>query len=170
MKCEVCGLEEAVIHVKQIVDETETELHLCESCAVLKGISIEDNKNDFSINNLLTGLVDIDNKSKIMNKKKQCPKCKLTHEQLQKQVKLGCSECFDVFKEEIDYILEKMYGKYEHAGKYPGYYMEIKKQKKEIAELNKKLQEALKFEHYEEAAEIRDRISELQKKKGRINV
>jgi protein arginine kinase activator len=170
MKCEVCGLEEAVIHIKQIIDETETELHLCESCAVLKGISIEDNKNDFSINNLLTGLVDVDNKSKMMNKVKQCPKCKLTYSQLQKQVKLGCVECYKVFKDEIDYILKKMYGKYEHTGKYPGYYLEIKKRKKEIEDLNKKLEKALKYEHYEEAAKIRDRITELEKEKGRINV
>lgn len=170
MKCEICGLEEAVIHVKQIIDETENELHLCESCAVLKGISTQDSKDDFSINNLLTGLVDVNNKSNIMNKNKQCPKCKLTYTQLQKQVKLGCVECFNIFKEEINYILDKMYGKYEYRGKYPHYYTEMKNRITEIEKLNKKLEEALKYEHYEEAAQIRDRISDLRKKEGRINV
>ena len=173
MKCEICGLEEAVIHVKQTIDEVESEMHLCENCAALKGISVEESESKFSMHNLLTGLVDIDSSSKIADKKKVCPTCKLSYKKFQKQIKLGCVECFTVFREEIDYILEKMYGQYQHNGKYPEYLVAVKNCIKEIEELNIKLKEALKYENFEEAAKIRDRINELRENRdhrGKINV
>lgn len=169
MKCDVCNIADAVIHIKQIVGDSENELHLCEECAEIKGIIANDDKVEFSVSNLLTGLVDISGLSKELDKKKVCPKCKLTMEKLKKQMKLGCSECYSVFSKEIQQILRKIFDDCRHKGKYPKYLLEYKNYLMDIQKLKLKLQEVLQEENYEEAAKIRDKINELKIFSGKIN-
>ena len=38
MKCEICGLKDAVIHIRQIQKDLMHELHICEECAQEKGL------------------------------------------------------------------------------------------------------------------------------------
>ena len=36
MVCDVCAVNQATVHLTEIIDEQMTELHLCESCAKSK--------------------------------------------------------------------------------------------------------------------------------------
>ena len=42
MKCEICGLKDAVIHIRQIQKDLVHELHICEECAQEKGLIREE--------------------------------------------------------------------------------------------------------------------------------
>jgi protein arginine kinase activator len=162
VKCEICGTREAVIHIQQITGNDEIELHLCEKCAASKGITTSEDRLDFSITNLLTGLVDVKSVSKASETKKNCPQCGLTLSKFKKKGKLGCNECYSVFSREIGRIVEKMFGGSRHKGKYPKRLVAYKTYLIDLEELKKKLSAAVKKEDYEEAARLRDRIKELE--------
>lgn len=53
MNCNLCGLNEATIHLTEIVNDQMIEIHLCETCAEEKGT---DFKTHFNFGDLLAGL------------------------------------------------------------------------------------------------------------------
>ncbi|MFH1860945.1 MAG: hypothetical protein ABH870_08070 [bacterium] len=55
MLCEMCKQNEATVFYQQIINDTQTEFHLCEECAHKKGVLM---MNQISIPNLLGGLVE----------------------------------------------------------------------------------------------------------------
>jgi protein arginine kinase activator len=170
MKCDLCGEGEAVIHIQQISGNDEVELHLCEKCAALKGITAREDSVDFSITNLLTGLVDVRGISSESSARKVCPRCGMTVQRFKKGGKLGCNECYTVFQKEVNRIIEKMYGRTQHRGKYPKRLMAYKTFLIDIEELKRKLDRAVKEEDYEEAARLRDQIKELENRAaGRLH-
>jgi protein arginine kinase activator len=159
MKCDICGNPEVVIHVQQMTDGEEIELHLCDRCAAFKGITRGEDKVEFSISNLLMGLVDLKNAR--TNVASECPGCGLTLENFKKRAMLGCSECFNTFGKEIRDIVEKMFGRTRHKGKYPKRLQAYKSILIDLEGLKIRLEKAVEAENYEEAAKLRDQIKEL---------
>jgi protein arginine kinase activator len=165
MKCDLCGSEDAIIHIQQTSGEDEVELHICEKCATSKGITTGGSEGDFSITNLLTGLVDVKGVSQ-KSSKKVCPGCGLTSQRFKKEGRLGCNECYTVFSKEIGRIVGKMFGRTQHHGKFPKRLKAYKTFLIDIEELKKQLESAVKREDYEVAAGLRDRIKELESLAG----
>ena len=161
MKCDICGSNEAVIHIKQENGSEKLELYLCESCAASRGITATSGDVDLSVTNLLTGLVDTKECDPASAKKKVCPRCGMTVQKFKKEGRLGCNECYSAFSKEISRILVKMYGRSQHRGKYPRRLMAYKTFLVDIEKLKKQLDRAVKAEDYEKAALLRDRIREL---------
>ncbi len=59
MVCDICGEQDALIHVQQIMGGEVLDIHLCTDCAREKGIPGEDDNEDrLSLNNLLSGIVE----------------------------------------------------------------------------------------------------------------
>ncbi|HUV07750.1 MAG TPA: UvrB/UvrC motif-containing protein [Spirochaetia bacterium] len=162
MKCDVCRSEEATIHVKQVTGDDEVELHLCEKCATLKGITTGKEGSDLSISTLLNGVVDVRKISSNSSAKKVCIRCGMTFQNFKKRGRLGCNECYSVFSKEIGRIIVRMFGKTRHTGKYPKRLLAYKTFLIDLEELKKNLEKAVKEENYEEAAKLRDRIKELE--------
>ena len=106
MKCEICGARKAVIHIQQVIGKERVDLHLCEECALERGISGEGEHVELSISNMLNGLLDIRDLKE--RKNTVCPQCGSTWESIQKREKLGCAECYTTFSREIHFLLEKM--------------------------------------------------------------
>jgi protein arginine kinase activator len=164
MNCDLCGTEEAVIHIQQISGNEEIELHLCEKCAASKGIATGQDKVDFSISNLLTGLVDVKGVSSASDSKRVCPRCGLTVQRFKKKGRLGCNECYSVFSKEISRIVGKMFGRTQHRGKFPKRLKKYKTFLVDIEDLKAQLDNAVKKEDYEQAVKLRDRIKDLEAK------
>lgn len=59
MNCEECGKRPATLHLTKIVNGEKTEYHICEQCASEKG-DVFTGFHNFSINNLLSGLLKFD--------------------------------------------------------------------------------------------------------------
>jgi len=91
MKCEICGLKDAVIHIRQIQKDLVHELHICEECAQEKGL-IREEDSELPIANLLSGLLEGKDVTGAAEVKDACPRCGLKASDFRKQ---GIAEsCF----------------------------------------------------------------------------
>lgn len=162
MKCQVCTKKTATVHLTEIINDQMTELHLCEQCAKEKGIA--GLGQPFGLQDLLAGLVDFG--SPVSEEKKtttlQCPNCKMTYDDFRKIGRLGCGQCYDVFKESLEPLLKKVHGAIQHFGKGPASDGEGLEARKSLQDLYLKLQKAVQNEAFEEAAKIRDKIKKME--------
>lgn len=163
MLCDVCGKNQATVHLTEIVDDQMAELHLCEECARQKSEHME---QQFGLSEFLAGLVEI---GKPSHEKEdttlKCKKCGLVYAEFKKIGRLGCSECYNAFKKYLVPLLKRIHGSTQHFGKSP--LKEAKnviKKTHDLVTLRDKLQRAVETEAFEEAAKLRDQIKELEKK------
>ncbi len=161
MKCQLCG-KPATVHLTEIINDQMTELHLCELCAKEKGIA--GLGQPFGLQDLLAGLVDFG--TPVVSGKKsvvKCENCNMTYDDFRKIGRLGCSQCYETFKESLGPLLKKVHGSVQHLGKGPERDDEDFQTKKKLQNLHLKLQKAIQNEEFEEAAKIRDKIKKLEK-------
>lgn len=172
MQCDICGNKKATVHLTEIVDEQMSELHLCEDCAREKSVQME---QQFGLADLLAGLTDFGKQTKDVEKVKlKCPNCELSYDDFRKLGRLGCSECYATFREYLGVLLKKIHGSNEHLGKRPAKFIAdapkaakgaaASTDSEELQRLKEKLQKAIHTENFEEAAHLRDKIHELEKK------
>jgi len=152
------------------------DLYVCEDCTKklleMSGLDI-DSSNSFSFDNLLkiffTGI-----ESEI-DRNQKCPNCLRNFEDFQKSGILGCPECYDFFHLKIDPIVINYQGSNRHIGKNSKYKenavinkrsieKDILKDSKNNTDLKIELQKAIEEERFEDAAIIRDKIKESEKK------
>lgn len=170
MVCQECGKRPATLHFTKIVNGEKSEFRICEHCAREKGESIQGTANGFSIHNLLSGLLDFDQagSASVLGKKPiqalQCERCGLTYSQFSKVGRFGCSDCYQQFSERLDPLFRRVHGTTVHAGKIPKRSGGRIQYKREIGQLKTKLQQLIEQEEFEQAAELRDQIRELEKK------
>ncbi|WP_102349353.1 UvrB/UvrC motif-containing protein [Bacillus sp. Marseille-P3661] len=173
MECQECHQNPASLHFTKIINGKKTETHLCEQCAREKGEMIAG--GEFSINSLLSGLLNIDYPTTLAGANKnfeslqalQCSNCGLTFQQFSKIGRFGCSNCYREFQSKIDPILRRVHGgNTSHAGKIPkriGGSLHIAK---EISTLKEALQKSIQNEEFENAAQLRDKIRSLEQHLG----
>lgn len=167
MICQECGKRPASLHFTKIINGEKTEFHICEACAREKGESIPGAPNGFSIHSLLSGLLDFEpstSGSGIQPKAIRCDECGLTYTQFSKIGRFGCSSCYKHFADHLDPLLKRVHGNTVHVGKMPKRYGGQIQFKREIDQLRKDMQSRIEKEDFESAAQIRDRIRELEKK------
>ena len=177
--CDVCGGNEATVHLTEIIDNKMSKLHLCEECARKKGAEMEEH---FGLSDLLAGLVDFE--TKLTHKKdlkKKCPKCSMNYEDFKKTGRLGCGDCYTTFEESLVPLIKRVHGSADHLGKTPSKSSAPTKtarparaaakaaprenKAERIDDLKGRLNKAVKLEEFEEAARLRDKIREIEKKK-----
>ncbi len=158
----MCHDQDAVIHIQQIMGGKTIELHLCEECAGRKGISTASQKIELSLTQLLTGLVSPGGESAAGEKEMVCGRCGTGSGELRKSGKVGCAECYSVFRKEISRMVNTGSGPLMHRGKYPRRLLTYKTFFVDRERLKQKLRKAVENEDYETAALLRDRIQELE--------
>lgn len=163
MLCDICGKNQATVHLTEIINEQMNELHLCEQCAQTKSQEME---QQFGLSDLLAGMVE-SGKPPMLEKETatlKCPNCKLSYVDFKKIGRLGCGECYTTFKKYIGPLLRRIHGSGQHIGKSPLKVTKVLKNKIDLHDLRLKLQNAIELEAFEEAARIRDQIKELESK------
>lgn len=170
MLCQECKKNQATVHFTKIVNNKKTEIHLCQECAKKSGEFDINMDPGFSFQNFLAGLMDagkqFDSGQTYHTTDKtgyQCDQCNLTYNQFAQVGRFGCSNCYNVFSENLEPLLKKIHGSAKHAGKVPKRTGGNLRIKREIEELKKKLQECVEKEEYERAAELRDKIKQKEK-------
>ncbi len=169
MLCDICGKNQATVHVTEIINNQMTEMHLCEECAREKSIQME---QQFGLSDLLAGIADLGGKpggKTLEEAQARCANCGMTYEDFKKVGRLGCSDCYVFFRKGLVPLLKRIHGSSQHVGGAPPKMVKEAKKKSALEQLKDKLQEAIKKEEFEEAARLRDKIRELEKeeKKGR---
>ena len=175
MTCDICGKKKATVHLTEIVDEQMSEMHLCEECARQKSSQME---QQFSLADLLAGLSDPNKAPASKESEKsvlKCSRCGLPYEDFRKFGRLGCGECYASFKEHLTGLLRKIHGSNKYLGKTPSNYQENQEaplkegavallQSEDLADLKQQLKSAIGDEDFEKAAQIRDKIRNLEQK------
>jgi len=161
IECKECK-KKATATYKQINDLEVFEIEACAGCPELSKRLYKANDNDLEeISRVYEGIC--------------CDHCRTKGLDIIEGNLLGCSDCYQIFKDLIlkrlktnDWIPSPIYSIFSHSqnsslhkGKSPFETSDIKLSHR-LAHLHEALNEALKIENYEQAAWIRDRIKNLK--------
>ncbi len=160
--CQICKKRKATVHLTRIVNQRKVEMYVCEQCA-------RDNHDlKININKLLSGIMGINSLGGIEEpyQLKKCETCGMTINEFNKTGMLGCTRCYDAFKDSIQVMLKRIHGNVKHHGKIPQKLSGKMKEAITLQELKEKLQQCIVQEDYEQAAQIRDKMREIEKNEG----
>ena len=165
MQCDICKKKKATVHLTEIIDDQMSEMHLCEECARKKSVQME---QQFGLADLLAGLADFGkstNEEKKNQENAKCTNCGMSYDEFRKFGRLGCSQCYESFKMHLGTLLKKVHGSNHHLGKTPTKIPQSEKKMIEnLQELKIQLAQAIQVEDFEKAAEIRDKIRDIENK------
>lgn len=169
MKCQKCGKYDATTHIKKIVNGQKSEAYLCPQCASQSGElptfkSVFD--NDFE--NFFKGLWSSPSitQAKTTSNAAYCKTCGSTLSDIQSCGKLGCSDCYAVFGDYLLRPLKEIHGSNIHTGKLPVRAAKGLRLDGEIDKLKDELSRAVLDQNFEKAAVLRDKIKEMEQKRG----
>lgn len=164
MFCQKCNKRPATVHMTRIVNNVKSELHLCSECAKqYQGFAFSFNfEPGFSIHKFLGGLLDSVPFEMAPVQSPECPNCRLSFDRFSQIGRFGCSSCYRSFGEGLDPLLRRVQGTSRHTGKVPHRAGGKLGVRREIEKLQAELQQAVREEAYERAAELRDRIRSLE--------
>ena len=139
MKCQKCGANNANTHVKTIINGEFKEYDLCSECAKKMGYT------------------------------NVCEFCGSTYSDIAKSGHVGCANCYSVFADELFPSIRRIHGNTTHCGKNSRLAEKAKQSKPaeetkedKIKRLKAELDKAVKEQNFEHAAELRDKIKELE--------
>ncbi|MHC4931870.1 MAG: UvrB/UvrC motif-containing protein [Planctomycetota bacterium] len=156
--CQYCNKREAKIHFTEIKDGKQTEMHICEQCAHEKNMVM-------AFPALLSHIVKGGPAASSTDSEAvpaTCPDCGMAYTEFKSKGRLGCSTCYQVFAPVLVPLLEKVHGAANHKGDAPERLRAVLQSRREVAELEEELNQAINAEEYERAAELRDRIREMR--------
>lgn len=166
MKCQKCGANNANTHIKTIVNGEFKEYDLCSECANQMGYTnvFGDIENEFS--NFLGSFFG--NVLPARTQATRCEFCGSSYSDIAKSGHVGCANCYDIFGEQLLPSIRRIHGNTAHCGKNSGKAdkqsdkpkKETKEQK--IEKLKSELDKAIKEQNFEYAAELRDKIKEME--------
>ncbi len=171
MLCDECNQREALFSFTQIVGEKKNVKNLCFECAQKQGF--ENPLMDLSkvLGKLLVNMLDQHLHSKKASRSEKdsdvlcCDKCQLNWADFKENGLLGCPHCYESFKDKLKILLRRVHGNNQHVGQKLPSASKITESNDDILyTLEKKLQNAVKLEKFEEAAKIRDQIREFKVK------
>ncbi len=140
-----------------------TKMHICHSCAVKMGVfdgNMQEKPFDI-LGKFLSALA----LPEIVSDQ-SCPECGKKLSEFREDGKLGCPQCWEAFRENLEPLLKKLHGRSSHKRKArAGMFHPPRRSGKDlrIRSLQKELQAAVDKEEYEEAAKIRDKIKGIKK-------
>ncbi len=164
MKCDDCQQNPVVITIAEAYEGKHSELHLCAECAAKRGYF--NLMNGVSLPMLLGsffGMAPLQMGQVGTMPSITCPNCGISLQKIVQQGKLGCSQCYEVFREQMEPTLRRIHSNTVHTGKIPRRGATRVMAKRKTEELKAKLQAAVAAEEYELAAELRDEIKSLEK-------
>jgi protein arginine kinase activator len=163
----ICKQVEAKVHLTQLDQEGKIKkVDLCEACAKAKGV---DDPTGFSLADLLLGLGASQEMAQATGgSETRCPSCGFTQADFKKSGRLGCAECYLTFADGLEGLLKTMHKGTRHVGKAPRAAHPSKDVRDQIKALQKRLEQAIASENFEEAARLRDELKMLKEGVGGI--
>ncbi len=174
MLCQECRQSEANIHIVKNVNGKQSEINLCESCARKKDELDFTFEPQFSLHKLFSSMLNQSlygsgNREEKLAAEKKCPSCSLTFAQFGQVGRLGCGECVPAFENKLKPLLKRIHGGCVHTGKVPEKARERVDILRELDQLKDELKAKVQNEEFEKAAQLRDRIREIEQDIDRKN-
>ena len=165
MLCQNCQKRIANVHYTQIINDQKVEMYLCDQCA--KSNEKLSFSSSFSVEDFLSEILGIKSSTQSyavpIQKQVVCDKCEMSYEEFEKAGRLGCSDCYEAFKERLEVLMKRLHGNVEYRGKFPKNICDKQKASMEKVKLKELLNKFIQEEEYEKAAQIRDKIREFEK-------
>lgn len=162
MMCEICGIREATIKFTQIINTKKKELHLCKNCAEEKGYTDPLTAFPKLIGGFILGILGEAPAAEKQDRiELTCHRCQLSWQQFKKTGLLGCSQCYESFSNPLKDLLRKLHGSNKHIGNRPPT-KRVVGSSNELEKLQRELKQAIRAENYEYAAQLRDRIRDIE--------
>lgn len=171
MLCQNCKKNNATIFYEETINGKTTSYALCHECAAKMRAEgkIQDTIDMSSIGSLfanpfgdLFGTFMGIPEAKTGVHKNVCPDCGCDLGAIRQTGMAGCPTCYTYFMESLQPMIRNIHGNTKHTGRIPMRFKARKEKKDQLQQLKKELNEAVKHEEFEKAAEIRDRIHALE--------
>lgn len=150
MKCDKCGKNIATTHIHTVINGKVTDRHLCGYCAAFGGVM----PSEVFINEL--GVSRGGRSNNI------CPSCGKSLSEIATSGLMGCADCYKTFSKEILSSIKKVHGRTNYGGKIPQTAAPRLSSNDMIIKLKHEMAKAVENENFELAAELRDKIKEME--------
>ncbi len=169
MLCQFCKKNAATIKISNVLNYKKIEINLCSKCAEEKGVNNPMGALPHVFENFIAELVGKEFFRRTERPvEKKCKACGLSWESFEETGLLGCDICYQTFQDHLDIVLCRIHGSNHHIGSRP----KSKRQRISEAELGRikgELDDAIKSEDFERAAELRDIVRDAQRELDREN-
>ena len=155
MLCQHCNKNEANMHMKRIINGRAAEVHLCSDCA--RSLGYGEAFSGFGLG-FTDFLGDFLLKGEHSSNSSRCPFCNKSFEEIAKDGKMGCAECYTAFYDKLLPSLQHIHGKGTHMGKKPGGSTNVQNK---LEMLKVQLENAIREQDFESAVKIRDEINSI---------
>lgn len=175
MKCQKCQNREATTHIKRVINGEFEEYDLCSECAKEMGYGnlFHDFTSSFAddFNSLFGSFFE--NALPARTQATRCDTCGSSYNDIQRTGMMGCADCYNIFYKEIMPTIRKVHGNTTHCGKNSAAFkaeraktaVEKPEEKEPLNELDKlqsELNTAVENQEFEKAAELRDKIKDME--------
>lgn len=163
MKCDKCG-KPSVYHSTLIVNGVSQTRNLCRDCAIKEGVFTSEPTSLFD--DMFSAFADFLPYERVANI--VCPVCKTSLREFKNTQRLGCPNCYDAFRDEINNIVKRIAPFESHKQdsvrlKDFDDRSEAQPNKADkISALRQDMALAVKEERYEDAAKIKKQIQKLE--------
>lgn len=155
-KCMFCN-KKATMHLKEIVNLKEREVHLCERCARERNLLGDPPGPQIDLKALMNLLMP-PVQSPGETAEPGCRKCGLTYAVFKAEGRLGCEHDYEAFRAVLEPLLERVHRSVTHAGKCPA----AAGRAARLEEMRAQMKVAVLAEDYEQAARLRDLIRQQE--------
>lgn len=172
MLCEKCNKNYATTVIRQNINGVQSEVHLCDECSKMYNEYFENGYSKmfsdfgFGIGSVLGSILGQDFLSENLLSSKdepKCPMCNTTLNEIKNSGNVGCSNCYETFREQLMPLINRIHGKTVHSGRIPASAEGKVSLKNRLADAEKQLKIAIENQEFEKAAKLRDEINELKK-------
>jgi protein arginine kinase activator len=167
MRCGDCGNSEAEVHLTAVEADEVKSLHLCPACAARRGFPTEPGdeapESQPPLVDFLAQLGAAGPAAPTPSVAEPCPFCGTSTADFRKTGRVGCPQCYVHFEAQLRGLLRRIHGSAQHAGKlYLSETSDISDRLGRISSMKRRLRRAIEAEDFEQAADLRDRIHELE--------
>ena len=167
MKCQKCGANNANTHIKTVINGEFKEYDLCSECAKKMGYTNVFGEMEDEFSSFLGSFFG--NVLPARTQATRCEFCGSTYSDITKSGHVGCAKCYSVFADELYPSIRRIHGNTTHCGKHSkpaeksrATKPEEETKKDKIIRLKAELDKAINEQNFEYAAELRDKIKELE--------
>ncbi|MEA3245263.1 MAG: UvrB/UvrC motif-containing protein [Gemmatimonadota bacterium] len=161
MICSQCQERDAVIHLTQIVENSVTQVHLCEKCAAERGIETTSSAPLHPLGDFLQAAQQ--QALQMPGDAARCAYCGTSIRDFRSSGRLGCARCYGAFEHSLRDLLRRVHGSAAHVGRgYAAAAEPAVERDATLTDLRTRLADAIRGEEFELAASLRDQIRSLE--------